>query len=305
MTDWRELDDSNPDELVADSSEFQGLLARVVEKHKARRFYEPPKRHDSQQASEDGDGASFLTAQKALEQSHIRPEDMLSESAAAPRRKTHAPALGEDAVDQLHRLQSQGNLDLEAEKVNSSALMSFFRVFNRDKTSGRASQESSTTRVGLGVLSITIVLLTGGVFAVPYFIWTRADISDSQRVLIEEQRAATLPSDGPKDAPFKLPVASGNNSPPATGVLDNGGPKRRGADATDTADRSDSVEFRLADSRSTLGKLEELIYSYIARGKFRRARDLAVAAMRSRVATKEERMHFFDLYKQCQRSILT
>lgn len=118
------------------------------------------------------------------------------------------------------------------------------------------------------------------------------------------------------EAPFKLPPGS-NSAPPATSIAADSriaatSPSATASDITSTkpavpqsAARSlphpaDEKEFALADSAEKLGQLEALIYDYIAQRKFRHARDLAGAGLRSPFATDEQRQKFWNLFSQCK-----
>ncbi|HEY9790757.1 MAG TPA: hypothetical protein V6D22_10185 [Candidatus Obscuribacterales bacterium] len=111
-------------------------------------------------------------------------------------------------------------------------------------------------------------------------------------------------------APFKLPAGETSSTPPSvTTPMTAAGVKGSAAAGTASTEKSgtkapripeplDAKEFALANDRSTLFQLDQLVRSYMLKKNYKHARDLAGAGFRSPYATPEEKQRFYLLYQE-------
>jgi hypothetical protein len=203
--------------------------------------------------------------------------------------------------------------DFRDRGISEASLREFLQVGAVGAAAARPQDPKVVVVMANYVMPAVVVGLCVAIYVVPGILWTGSD-AGMAAVLRQKQinSTADIVYDGADDtgaqgsAPFQMPQGT---TGPIGGVTASGGNMEVGA--TDQshaetsvnvslADPADQEEFALAESRTTLPQLEQLIYNYIGKRKFRRARDLAVAGFKSPVATPEEKQRFWALYLQCQ-----
>ena len=154
------------------------------------------------------------------------------------------------------------------------------------------------------VLPMVVIALCVSIYTVPAMLWKNSNSQNTDRRK-QMQAMADTTYDSLEDGNairrrvFEMPKGHAGPIEAASAIASGEeviDPEQIGNAGNDP---SDILEFALANDAATLPRLEELIHKYIAKKNYRRARDLALAAVRSPFATPDDKERFFAIYKQC------